>query len=114
MSIIVLIIISECLFWGLLLLQNVLRETAWRLADEVIQCSFLRNVHIPSPNQDRFDLDQMYYLFMAHGRAENGKPQLVFSLQHNSHPKTVCGTWVIFHCVCLMILLSSVHGRKNA
>ncbi|KAG7336059.1 hypothetical protein KOW79_000752 [Hemibagrus wyckioides] len=53
--------------------ENVLRETAWRLTDGVIQCSFHRNIHIPSPNQGRFDLDQMYYLFMAHGRAENGR-----------------------------------------
>ncbi|KAI5618142.1 putative ferric-chelate reductase 1 [Silurus asotus] len=53
--------------------ENVLRETAWRLADGVIQCSFLRNVRIPNPYQDRFDLDQMYYLFMAHGRADNGR-----------------------------------------
>ncbi|XP_060778025.1 putative ferric-chelate reductase 1 [Neoarius graeffei] len=53
--------------------ENVLRETAWRLADGVIQCSFLRNVRIPALNQDRFDLDQMYYLFMAHGRAEKGR-----------------------------------------
>ncbi|MCJ8728586.1 hypothetical protein PDJAM_G00006200 [Pangasius djambal] len=53
--------------------ENVLRETAWRLADGVIQCSFHRNIHIPKPNQDRFDLDQMYYLFLAHGRAENGR-----------------------------------------
>ncbi|KAF4088137.1 hypothetical protein AMELA_G00079290 [Ameiurus melas] len=53
--------------------ENVLRETAWRLADGVIQCSFHRNIHIPTPNQDRFNLDEMYYLFMAHGRAENGR-----------------------------------------
>ncbi|XP_027005373.2 putative ferric-chelate reductase 1 isoform X1 [Tachysurus fulvidraco] len=53
--------------------ENVLRETAWQLANGVIQCSFYRNIHITTPNQDRFALDQMYYLFMAHGRAENGR-----------------------------------------
>ncbi|TSK34844.1 Ferric-chelate reductase 1 [Bagarius yarrelli] len=52
--------------------ENVLRNTAWRLADGVIQCSFYRNVQVTSPNEGRFDLNQMYYLFLAHGRAENG------------------------------------------
>ncbi|KAM9487957.1 putative ferric-chelate reductase 1 [Clarias gariepinus] len=54
-------------------LENVLRDTAWRMADGVIQCSFLRNIHIPTPNKGRFDLDLMHYLFMAHGRTENGR-----------------------------------------
>lgn len=52
--------------------ENVLKDTAWRLSDGVIQCSFRRDV-IPSDYQKRFPLDQPYYLFMAHGRAENGR-----------------------------------------
>ncbi|KAI4871273.1 hypothetical protein NFI96_019799 [Prochilodus magdalenae] len=53
--------------------ENVLGDTAWRLADGVIQCRFRRNIHIPAPNQNRSDLDKAQYLFMAHGRAENGR-----------------------------------------
>ncbi|RXN22194.1 ferric-chelate reductase 1 isoform X1 [Labeo rohita] len=53
--------------------QNVLKDTAWRLSDGVIQCSFRRDVRLPPEILNRFSLDQMYYLFMAHGRAENGR-----------------------------------------
>ncbi|KAA0704678.1 putative ferric-chelate reductase 1 [Triplophysa tibetana] len=52
--------------------ENALKDTAWRLSDGVIQCSFRRDI-IPSDNQKRFPLDQRYYLFMAHGRAEDGQ-----------------------------------------
>ncbi|XP_072535737.1 putative ferric-chelate reductase 1 [Salminus brasiliensis] len=53
--------------------ENVLRDTALRLADGVIQCSFRRDIRIPAPNQNRSDLDVAHYLFMAHGRADNGR-----------------------------------------
>uniref|UniRef100_A0A673MT76 Putative ferric-chelate reductase 1 n=1 Tax=Sinocyclocheilus rhinocerous TaxID=307959 RepID=A0A673MT76_9TELE len=52
---------------------NILKGIAWRLSDGVIQCSFCRDIHLPPENLNRFDLDQMYYLFMAHGRAEDGR-----------------------------------------
>uniref|UniRef100_A0A671P8R3 Putative ferric-chelate reductase 1 n=1 Tax=Sinocyclocheilus anshuiensis TaxID=1608454 RepID=A0A671P8R3_9TELE len=53
--------------------QNILKDTAWRLSDGVIQCSFRRDIILPPENLYRFSLDQMYYLFMAHGRAEVGR-----------------------------------------
>ncbi|XP_073687201.1 putative ferric-chelate reductase 1 [Garra rufa] len=53
--------------------QNVLKDTAWRLSDGVIQCSFRRDIRLPPEILNRFSLDQMYYLFMAHGRADNGR-----------------------------------------
>uniref|UniRef100_A0A8C2GLT1 Ferric-chelate reductase 1b n=2 Tax=Cyprinus carpio TaxID=7962 RepID=A0A8C2GLT1_CYPCA len=53
--------------------QNILKDTAWRLSDGVIQCSFRRDIHLPPENLNRFNLDQKYYLFMAHGRAEDGR-----------------------------------------
>ncbi|XP_066539185.1 putative ferric-chelate reductase 1 [Hoplias malabaricus] len=53
--------------------ENVLRDTAWRLADGVIQCSFRRNILILPPNQNRSNLNETHYIFMAHGRAENGR-----------------------------------------
>lgn len=87
------------------------------MADGVIQCSFLRNIHIPTPNKGRFDLDLMHYLFMAHGRTENGiNPICYFLYKENSilFPlETVCCTWVIFHHVSLKLLRSSVYCREN-
>ncbi|KTF82188.1 hypothetical protein cypCar_00035051 [Cyprinus carpio] len=53
--------------------MNILKDTAWRLSDGVIQCSFRRDIHLPPENLNRFNLDQKYYLFMAHGRAEDGR-----------------------------------------
>uniref|UniRef100_A0A8C1BNA0 Ferric chelate reductase 1 n=1 Tax=Cyprinus carpio carpio TaxID=630221 RepID=A0A8C1BNA0_CYPCA len=53
--------------------QNILKDTAWRLSDGVIQCSFRRDIILPPENLNRFSLDQIYYLFMAHGRAEDGR-----------------------------------------
>lgn len=52
--------------------QNILKDIAWRLSNGVIQCSFRRDIQLPPENVNRFNLEQMYYLFMAHGRAENG------------------------------------------
>ncbi|XP_069088244.1 ferric-chelate reductase 1 isoform X1 [Pleurodeles waltl] len=51
--------------------EPVLRDMAWRLADGVIQCSFRRNIHLPT-YKSRFDLDHPYYIFVADGEARNG------------------------------------------
>lgn len=61
--------------------QNVLKDRAWRLSDGVIQCSFRRDIHQPPEDLNRFSLDQMYYLFMAHGRADDGRTH-----RHNRQP----------------------------
>ncbi|XP_007250476.3 putative ferric-chelate reductase 1 [Astyanax mexicanus] len=61
--------------------ENVLRDTEGRLVDGVIQCRFRRVVRIPAPNQNRSNLDEAHYLFMAHGRAENGRTH-----RHNRQP----------------------------
>ncbi|XP_051537828.1 putative ferric-chelate reductase 1 [Myxocyprinus asiaticus] len=53
--------------------ESVLKDTAWRLSDGVIQCSFSRDIHLPTDDPKRFSLDQPYYIFMAHGRAEDGR-----------------------------------------
>ncbi|XP_073720343.1 putative ferric-chelate reductase 1 [Misgurnus anguillicaudatus] len=52
--------------------ENNLKDTAWRLSDGVIQCSFRRDL-LPTDHPNRFPLDRPYYLFMAHGRAEDGR-----------------------------------------
>ncbi|XP_048845348.1 putative ferric-chelate reductase 1 [Brienomyrus brachyistius] len=49
----------------------VLSNTAWRLSNGVIQCSFLRNISIPA-DQTRFNLNESYYIFIANGRADLG------------------------------------------
>ncbi|KAJ8376113.1 hypothetical protein SKAU_G00066930 [Synaphobranchus kaupii] len=51
--------------------ESFLTDTAWRLSDGVIQCRFSRNVHI-SQDLTRFSLNESYYLFMAHGSADDG------------------------------------------
>ncbi|XP_051970589.1 putative ferric-chelate reductase 1 isoform X1 [Xyrauchen texanus] len=53
--------------------ENYLKDTAWRLSDGVIQCSFSRDIQLPTDDPKRFSLDQMYYIFMAHGRAQEGR-----------------------------------------
>ncbi|XP_062335501.1 putative ferric-chelate reductase 1 isoform X1 [Osmerus eperlanus] len=52
--------------------KDVLSERAWRLSDGVIQCRFRRNVRTAQQSDGRFNLDQSFFLFLAHGRAENG------------------------------------------
>uniref|UniRef100_A0A673X1D2 Ferric chelate reductase 1 n=1 Tax=Salmo trutta TaxID=8032 RepID=A0A673X1D2_SALTR len=52
--------------------ENVLSDTAWQLADGVIQCRFRRDILLPRKIESRFSLDQSYFLFIAHGRAEDG------------------------------------------
>uniref|UniRef100_A0A4W5M091 Ferric chelate reductase 1 n=1 Tax=Hucho hucho TaxID=62062 RepID=A0A4W5M091_9TELE len=52
--------------------KNVLSDTAWQLADGVIQCRFRRDIFLPRQIESRFSLDQSYFLFIAHGRAGDG------------------------------------------
>ncbi|CAB1340823.1 unnamed protein product [Coregonus sp. 'balchen'] len=52
--------------------MNVLSDTAWQLADGVIQCRFRRDILLPRQIASRFSLDQSYFLFIAHGRAGDG------------------------------------------
>lgn len=59
-------------------LQNVLSDTAWQLADGVIQCRFRRDILLPRQIESRFSLDQSYFLFIAHGRAEDGMTMCLF------------------------------------
>ncbi|XP_029934643.1 putative ferric-chelate reductase 1 isoform X2 [Myripristis murdjan] len=51
--------------------EGALRDQALRLANGVIQCRFRRNVLLPQM-ENRFDLNQSYFLFLAHGRAQHG------------------------------------------
>lgn len=57
--------------------QNALRDTAWAVKDGVIQCSFRRDIDLDRLNQSRFNLNRSYFLFMAHGKAENGETMRV-------------------------------------
>ncbi|KAM7370235.1 hypothetical protein PAMP_011506 [Pampus punctatissimus] len=57
-----------------------LRGKAWRLADGVIQCSFHRNILLPQL-ENRFNLNQSYFLFLAHGRSQQG-----FIHRHDRQP----------------------------
>ncbi|KAM4641176.1 putative ferric-chelate reductase 1 isoform 1-T3 [Discoglossus pictus] len=50
--------------------SDILHDMAWRLEDGFIQCSFRRNIRIPS--SERFNLDAEYYIFLADGDAEDG------------------------------------------
>ncbi|XP_018428140.1 PREDICTED: ferric-chelate reductase 1 [Nanorana parkeri] len=50
---------------------EVLQDIAWSVADGVLQCSFRRDIRIPS-SSERFPLDGNYYIFLADGDAENG------------------------------------------
>ncbi|KAM4606162.1 putative ferric-chelate reductase 1 [Polymixia lowei] len=60
--------------------EAVLFDQAWRLSDGVIQCRFWRNVLLPRM-ENRFNLDQRYFLFLAHGRADHG-----FIHRHDRQP----------------------------
>ncbi|XP_071341666.1 putative ferric-chelate reductase 1 isoform X2 [Trachinotus anak] len=48
--------------------EEALWGQAWRLAEGVIQCRFHRNIL----RDNRFNLNQSYFLFLAHGRAHQG------------------------------------------
>ncbi|KAJ8010432.1 hypothetical protein DPEC_G00075010 [Dallia pectoralis] len=52
--------------------ENVLSDMAWRLADGVIQCRFRREILLPPHNRSRFNLDQSFFLFIAHGGSTDG------------------------------------------
>ncbi|KAM7401390.1 hypothetical protein PAMA_005536 [Pampus argenteus] len=59
--------------------QSALSLVSWRLADGAIQCKFNRPAKLSS--QERYDLDQEYFLFLASGRAVQGK-----LLKHSRQP----------------------------
>ncbi|KAM7390913.1 hypothetical protein PAMA_008895 [Pampus argenteus] len=60
--------------------EEALRGKAWRLADGVIQCSFHRNILLPQL-KNNFNLNQSYFLFLAHGRSHQG-----FIHRHDRQP----------------------------
>ncbi|KAM9337350.1 putative ferric-chelate reductase 1 [Symphorus nematophorus] len=72
---------------------------AWRLADGVIQCRFHRNIVLPQL-ENRFSLNQSYYLFLAHGRSQQGlihrheRQPLISTYQKviAGHPEDLCGS----------------------
>ncbi|EPY76486.1 hypothetical protein CB1_001428098 [Camelus ferus] len=51
--------------------RDPLEDTAWRLMDGVMQCSFRRNATLPGV-KNRFDLNASYYIFLADGAADDG------------------------------------------
>lgn len=59
--------VSQCLC-----LQEDLWGQAWRVADGVIQCRFQRNILLPRL-ENRFSFNHSYFLFLAHGRSQQGK-----------------------------------------
>ncbi|XP_028289304.1 putative ferric-chelate reductase 1 [Parambassis ranga] len=84
---------------------------AWRLADGIIQCRFHRNNLLPNS----FSLNQSYFLFLAHGRAEQGlihrheRQPLISTNQKviTGHPEDLCGSrsplLIKFHGVLMLI-----------
>ncbi|XP_067846092.1 putative ferric-chelate reductase 1 [Heptranchias perlo] len=52
--------------------QVSIHDMAWSWEDGVIYCSFRRNIQLPEYSE-HFDLDRQYYIFLAEGRAENGR-----------------------------------------
>ncbi|XP_067434329.1 putative ferric-chelate reductase 1 isoform X2 [Thunnus thynnus] len=60
--------------------EDALWGRAWRLADGVIQCCFHRNILLPQL-ENRFNLNQSYFLFLAHGRSHQG-----FIHRHDRQP----------------------------
>ncbi|NXK88664.1 FRRS1 reductase, partial [Formicarius rufipectus] len=51
--------------------KNALEDVSWRLVDGVLQCSFRRSICLPT-DKERFDLDAIYYIFLADGEASEG------------------------------------------
>ncbi|XP_056597428.1 putative ferric-chelate reductase 1 [Triplophysa dalaica] len=51
--------------------KSVLTDVGWRVSNGVIQCRFSRAIYTPQ-DLDRFSLNHSYYLFLAHGTADNG------------------------------------------
>ncbi|KAL4635932.1 putative ferric-chelate reductase 1 [Arapaima gigas] len=72
--------------------KGVLTDAAWRLSDGNVQCRFRRDIHVPS-DERRFDLNESFYIFLAHGAAESGAIR-----RHHRQPlistkeKVICGT----------------------
>ncbi|XP_060685908.1 ferric-chelate reductase 1-like isoform X3 [Hemiscyllium ocellatum] len=60
--------------------QVPIHDMSWSLEDGVTQCSFRRNIRLPEYSE-RFDLDRQYYVFLAEGRADNGRIH-----KHHQHP----------------------------
>ncbi|KAK5859411.1 hypothetical protein PBY51_020966 [Eleginops maclovinus] len=69
--------------------QSGLASVSWRLVDGVIQCRFSRLVKLSNQEPARYDLDQAYFLFLAHGRAQYGRvwkhTQQPFISSHTKH-----------------------------
>ncbi|CAB1456995.1 unnamed protein product [Pleuronectes platessa] len=55
--------------------EEALWGQAWRLVEGVIQCRFHRSIHL----HNRFNLNQSYFLFLAHGRSHHG---LIYKHHH--------------------------------
>lgn len=53
--------------------KNALEDVSWRLADGVLQCSFRRNISLPT-YKGRFNMNASYYIFLADGEASEGGP----------------------------------------
>ncbi|XP_071985018.1 putative ferric-chelate reductase 1 isoform X2 [Engystomops pustulosus] len=57
-----------------------LHDAAWRIEDGILQCSFRRNIRIPT-TPERFPFDSSYYIFVADGDVDNGRV-----LRHKRQP----------------------------
>uniref|UniRef100_A0A8P4GA58 Ferric-chelate reductase 1b n=1 Tax=Dicentrarchus labrax TaxID=13489 RepID=A0A8P4GA58_DICLA len=85
----------------------------WRLADGVIQCRFQRSVLLPQQD-NRFSLNNSYFLFLAHGRSQQGlisrhdRQPLISTHQKviTGHPEILCGSrsplLIKFHGVLML------------
>ncbi|OXB66171.1 hypothetical protein ASZ78_012970 [Callipepla squamata] len=51
--------------------KNALEDVSWRLVDGVLQCSFRRNISLPT-YKERFNMNASYYIFLADGEASEG------------------------------------------
>uniref|UniRef100_A0A670YAZ7 Ferric chelate reductase 1 n=1 Tax=Pseudonaja textilis TaxID=8673 RepID=A0A670YAZ7_PSETE len=51
--------------------KSALENISWRLADDLIQCSFRRRIHLPA-STGRYNLDASYYIFLADGEISTG------------------------------------------
>ncbi|XP_051795999.1 putative ferric-chelate reductase 1 [Acanthochromis polyacanthus] len=90
--------------------EETLWGKAWRLADGVIQCRFHRNSFQPN----RFNFNQSYFLFLAHGSSRQGvihrhdRQPLISSSQKviAGHPEDLCGSrsplLIKFHGVLML------------
>ncbi|TKS88092.1 putative ferric-chelate reductase 1 [Collichthys lucidus] len=93
--------------------QEDLWGQAWRVADGVIQCRFQRNILLPRL-ENRFSLNRSYFLFLAHGRSQQGlihrhdQQPLISTTRKkiNGHPEDLCGSrsplLIKFHGVLML------------